>query len=153
MASPAGDIGLPSDRIGEKAVAPPKPVEENVAATLQPSEVKTVTVEEADDLDDVPDPDEDDLDDLDGNTHPIIFSKIARANKTPDLLDEFSAAKLDPKQPQVPSGPGKPATAEAADPSLDDAFSDDEFAKQLQAGMAELLGDMEDTVSVLPPLK
>ncbi|KAK0754704.1 Pex19 protein family-domain-containing protein [Schizothecium vesticola] len=119
MASPAGDIGVPGDKVEEKVPAPPKL-----------AEVKTATVEEVDDLDDVPDPDEDDLDDLD------------------DLLDEFSAAKIEPKQPQVSPDQGRPATAAPAEPALEDAFSDDEFAKQLQAGMAELLGDMETSPEI-----
>ncbi|KAL8392922.1 hypothetical protein RB595_002931 [Gaeumannomyces hyphopodioides] len=78
-------------------------------------------------IEDIPDPDEDDLDDLD------------------DMLEEFSAAKLDPKT-KGPSAaaPGptisKPAPAAA---TAEDGFSEEEFAKQLQAGMADLLGEME----------
>jgi peroxin-19 len=67
------------------------------------------------------------------------------------LLDEFSAAKIEPKQSQASPDQGRPATAAPADPALEDAFSDDEFAKQLQAGMAELIGDMENSVSVPAP--
>jgi len=67
------------------------------------------------------------------------------------LLDEFSAAKIELKQPQVSPDQGRPATAAPAEPVPEDAFSDDEFAKQLQAGMAELLGDMESSVSVSEP--
>ncbi|KAG8622803.1 hypothetical protein KVT40_009314 [Elsinoe batatas] len=67
-----------------------------------------------------PDPDEDELDDLD------------------DMLDEFSATKLEeskpaatqPKKPDAPVGP----SASGGD--------EDEFSKQLQAGMAELLGSL-----------
>ncbi|RDW60864.1 hypothetical protein BP6252_12247 [Coleophoma cylindrospora] len=72
-------------------------------------------------IEDVPDPDEDDLDDLD------------------DMLDEFSATKIEEKPPAIPSGPGRPqATVEDAE-----GISDDDFAKQLQAGMADLLGELE----------
>lgn len=86
-------------------------------------------------IDDVPDPDEDDLDDLD------------------DLLDDFSAAKIDSKAPAPPSGPGRPADngTKAApegtfgEPSIDDLMNDDDFAKQLQAGMADLLGEMQNS--------
>ncbi|KAG7100867.1 Peroxisomal biogenesis factor 19 like protein [Verticillium longisporum] len=83
-------------------------------------------------VEDVPDPDEDDLDDLD------------------DMLEEFS------KKPagQSTSGPasGPPPGTESArgnsgpdtsDKSLEDMFGDEEFAKQLQAGMSDLLGELE----------
>ncbi|QSZ31730.1 hypothetical protein DSL72_001298 [Monilinia vaccinii-corymbosi] len=79
---------------------------------------------------DVPDPDEDDLDDLD------------------DMLEEFNTVKPESKAP-VPaatttsSGPRNPPVAN--DPLLDggEGLSDDDFAKQLQAGMAELMGELE----------
>ncbi|KAK8126087.1 Pex19-domain-containing protein [Apiospora kogelbergensis] len=86
------------------------------------------------------DPDEDDLDDLD------------------DMLEEFSAAKIDPQKAGA-SVPGSAKTATnpktaktvptirtlAGDvPAADlDDFSEEEFQKQLQAGMAELMGDLD----------
>lgn len=95
------------------------------------------------------DPDEDDLDDLD------------------DMLDDFSTVRIDSdsKKPAA-AGPGRPsatATTEGGDdggstnpatfvPALDtdtpassglDDFSEDEFQKQLQAGMAELMQDLD----------
>ncbi|GKT45036.1 peroxisomal biogenesis factor 19 [Colletotrichum spaethianum] len=87
----------------------------------------------ADAADDVPDPDEDDLDDLD------------------DMLDDFAAVNVDTKKPEQPAapfatGPGKPATATedgADDKTLEDMLSSDDFAKQLQAGMADLIGEFE----------
>ncbi|CAJ2502242.1 Uu.00g096360.m01.CDS01 [Anthostomella pinea] len=101
------------------------------------------------DVGDAPDPDEDDLDDLD------------------DMLDEFSAVKVDSKQPPKASGLGKatetatasataPATAPPSDaaattlntdvpPVGPDDFSEEDFEKQLQAGMAELMNDLEDS--------
>ncbi|KAI1100197.1 Pex19-domain-containing protein [Jackrogersella minutella] len=91
------------------------------------------------DIDDAPDPDEDDLDDLD------------------DLLDEFSSVNLDAKTPATASGPGRPAadtsTPAAAGASLNtenplgglDDVSEEEFQKQLQAGMAELMSGLEDS--------
>lgn len=89
---------------------------------------------EVEDVGDVPDPDEDDLDDLD------------------DMLDDFSAVKIESKQPEVSAaGPGRPsttsapATKEKAATAEDDVLSDDDFAKQLQAGMAELMGEMENS--------
>lgn len=74
------------------------------------------------------------------------------------MLDDFSAVKLDSeKQEAAATSPGRPpvsssaATAkagESATPKIDEeAFSDDDFAKQLQAGMAELMGEIENSVS------
>jgi len=76
-------------------------------------------------VEDVPDPEEDDLDDLD------------------DMLDEFSATEIH-AQDKVPetSGPGRPTAAVNAIPGVE-GISDEDFAKQLEAGMAELLGGME----------
>ncbi|ETS81689.1 hypothetical protein PFICI_06691 [Pestalotiopsis fici W106-1] len=95
-------------------------------------------------LDEVPDPDEDDLDDLD------------------DLLDEFSAAKVTTTTTATtaaPSSTSKPATnpkgptiptlttdVPVADPN---DLSDEEFQRQLQAGMAELMGEYDEDVSLL----
>lgn len=93
---------------------------------------------------DVPDPDEDDLDDLD------------------DMLDDFSTVKIDAGKPEIPApGPGRPSSTSAApsagappaaaatnplEAKLDeDALADDDFAKQLQAGMAELMGEIESS--------
>ncbi|KAI0836772.1 Pex19 protein family-domain-containing protein [Hypoxylon sp. FL0890] len=91
------------------------------------------------DIGDAPDPDEDDLDDLD------------------DMLDEFSSAKLDAKKPAPASGPKIPAaSASTSTPAgtapdtenplegLDD-LSEEEFQKQLQAGMAELMNGLESS--------
>jgi len=117
---------------------PPKPAEAAPAKTA-PEEV--------------PDPDEDDLSDLD------------------DVLDEFAATKLDSKPAPTSSGPGRPATSTAAAaaaaaggisigsssghasgipasagaplPAPGLLPDDDEFARQLQAGMADLLGELE----------
>ncbi|OLN93105.1 Peroxisomal biogenesis factor 19 [Colletotrichum chlorophyti] len=104
----------------------------------KPSEVKGAapTVEDKepiDVVDDVPDPDEDDLDDLD------------------DMLDDFAAVNVDSKQTghaEAPAatGPGRPHTvadSESEDKTLEDMLSSDDFAKQLQAGMADLLGELE----------
>ncbi|KAL1840961.1 hypothetical protein VTJ49DRAFT_7567 [Mycothermus thermophilus] len=76
---------------------------------------KPVTVE---DYEDVPDPDEDDLDDLDGKSTRCASAYAASSFGT--------------------------ASASAAAPSEDDPIlSEEEFAKQLQAGMADLLGELE----------
>ncbi len=68
------------------------------------------------------------------------------------MLDEFSTVKIDPKKSPVVSGPGRPdAAAPADESSLEDALNDDEFAKQLQAGMADLLGELDSSVGLVPP--
>lgn len=84
---------------------------------------------------DVPDPDEDDLDDLD------------------DMLDDFSAVKLEgsakkplsPTNATAPESVPKGTTSAPKDSATDEEepFSEEEFAKQLQAGMAGLLGELD----------
>lgn len=115
MESKPGDIGA----AGEKKVNEVAKVEEE-----KPLE----------DVEEVPDPDEDDLDDLD------------------DMLDEFATVNIEPKKPELASGPGRPIAATApppaattSDAAADDVLGDDEFAKQLQAGMAELMGEIENS--------
>ncbi|KAK1760611.1 Pex19 protein family-domain-containing protein [Echria macrotheca] len=123
MASSAGDIGASKEDVDKTTTASPAEVE-----------AKQATVEDVDDLEDVPDPDEDDLDDLD------------------DMLQEFSAVKVDSKKPEpapaaTAAGPGRPPASIplADDPKLEQLLADDEFAKQLQAGMADLLGEVENS--------
>lgn len=59
------------------------------------------------------------------------------------MLDQFSAAEIGTKDTVLPtSGPGRPATAIKED----DGLTDDDFARQLQAGMADLLGDLDTDV-------
>ncbi|KAK3307959.1 Pex19 protein family-domain-containing protein [Chaetomium strumarium] len=94
---------------------------EGGASAVDAQGKKTVTVE---DVDDVPDPDEDDLDDLD------------------EMLDEFSAVRIDAKRPEAPSGPPQQGAAGVKE---DQVLSEDDFAKQLQAGMADLLGELESS--------
>ena len=64
------------------------------------------------------------------------------------MLDDFSAVKVDDKKPGPgPSGRDMPGSAPGvAEPAAEDALSDDEFARQLQAGMAELMGEIENSV-------
>lgn len=83
-----------------------------------------------DEYEDVPDPDEDDLDDLD------------------DMLDEFSAVKIESQKPPAPSGPGIPSAVGggAAAATEEDGLSEEDFAKQLQDGMAGLLGELEPEI-------
>lgn len=66
------------------------------------------------------------------------------------MLDEFSATKIDTneKTPKA-SGPGRPLSAGILnDPLGIEGLTDDDFAKQLQAGMADLLGEMQNNVRI-----
>ncbi|KAI9671837.1 MAG: Peroxisome chaperone and import receptor [Alyxoria varia] len=87
----------------------------------------------------VPDPDEDDLDDLD------------------DMLDEFSSAKISsPHQNQPltadpgPTGPGRPdelkhnEASEGSKAPSDESNEQDDFTKQLQAGMADMMRELQE---------
>lgn len=100
-----------------------KPLEEPIDPSPAPPAVE-----------ETPDPDEDDLSDLD------------------DVLDEFAATNLNSsKSNPILSGPGRSSDASSTIPT--DPFAslgadgmlpdDDEFSRSLQAGMAELLGDLE----------
>lgn len=71
------------------------------------------------------------------------------------MLDEFTPSQPEPKAPSLPaSGPGRPpntTTTTSAPPGLEavsEGLSDDDFAKQLQAGMAELMGELETSPDV-----
>jgi len=81
---------------------------------------------EAQPMEDVPDPDEDDLDDLD------------------DMLDAFSPTRSDSKI-QDPEDPKLVKPSNIQSPSNEPEENDipeEDFAKQLQAGMADLLGEL-----------
>ena len=54
------------------------------------------------------------------------------------MLDEFSSSKPESRAAAQPNGPGRPQPVPAPE-----GISDDEFAKQLQAGMTDLLGELE----------
>lgn len=95
-----------------------------VAPPTKAEELKSASVEDVEDVDDIPDPDEDDLDDLD------------------EMLDEFSAVKIAPNKPGASSAPPEAAPASAPE---EPPLSEDDFAKQLQAGMADLLGELGDS--------
>lgn len=71
----------------------------------------------------------------------------------PDMLDDFAAVNVEPKKPEqkaapTAAGPARPAAvaSEADDKTLEDMLSSDDFAKQLQAGMADLIGELEKNV-------
>ncbi|KAH0268967.1 Pex19-domain-containing protein, partial [Aureobasidium melanogenum] len=74
-----------------------------------------------------PDPDEDDLSDLD------------------DMLDDFSATSIQDQKPAAPSTSTAPSSTQKPSASSipsQPSTEDDDFARQLQAGMAELLGGL-----------
>lgn len=85
----------------------------------------------------------------------LISQRILTFNK--DMLDDFSTVRLDSKKPEQlcsgkpaqPEGPPPPAASSSTkkEPSIEEDFSEEEFAKQLQAGMADLLGELEKSVS------
>jgi peroxin-19 len=58
------------------------------------------------------------------------------------MLDQFALSKPELKAPALSSGPGRPQPEPAAALPTE-GISDEDFAKQLQAGMADLLGEME----------
>jgi peroxin-19 len=64
------------------------------------------------------------------------------------MLDEFSATKIDTKgEAPKASGPGRPsATAPPTDHFGIEGVMEDDFANQLQAGMADLLGELQTNV-------
>jgi peroxin-19 len=68
------------------------------------------------------------------------------------MLDDFAAVKVTPSTaPQAPSvakAPPEPAPPAPLAPP-EDPFSTEDFAKDLEAGMAQLLGELENNVS--PP--
>ncbi|KAI5927155.1 Pex19 protein family-domain-containing protein [Camillea tinctor] len=97
-----------------------KPEDPLKNAGPEPSAPPPPTVE-----DDVSDPDEDDLDDLD------------------DMLEEFSGVAIDPKKATTASGPGRPPAPTVEPAAAQDDISEEEFQKQLQAGMEELMNDLE----------
>jgi len=55
------------------------------------------------------------------------------------MLDEFNPSKPEPKAASNPSSQGRPPATD----SPAEGMSNDDFAKQLQAGMADLLGELE----------
>lgn len=80
------------------------------------------------------------------------FMLDQRADIT-DLLDDFSAAKIETKAPAAPAPAPNPPSVPAPtlppgleDENLEELLNDDEFAKQLQAGMADLIGEIEKSV-------
>lgn len=62
------------------------------------------------------------------------------------MLDDFAAVTVEPKKPDAPAGPTPPPAA-GANATEEPALSEEDFAKELQAGMADLLGELDQSVS------
>ncbi|KAM3441993.1 hypothetical protein NHJ13734_002581 [Beauveria thailandica] len=115
--------------------APAKAEKQNVETKATDASAAPTSAPPAAAVADVPDPDEDDLDDLD------------------DMLDDFSTVKIDSKKPlETPAapaaaaaagGPAPGAGAKTEDPVNPKDITEEDFAKQLQAGMANLLSELE----------
>ncbi|KHN95070.1 peroxin [Metarhizium album ARSEF 1941] len=87
---------------------------------------------------DVPDPDEDDLDDLDDMLDEFSTVKLENGTNKPTESGSAGASTSTPKPGDATSTKEPPAAGE-------EPFSEEDFAKQLQAGMADLLGELEQS--------
>jgi peroxin-19 len=68
------------------------------------------------------------------------------------MLNDFSAVRVADTTPAVTaSGPGRPSAVPDTTENAEDTPSEDDFARQLQAGMANLLGEIESSV-LMPAL-
>ena len=133
-----------------------KPETKETAPT-QTQKDKAPAVE--DETEDFPDPDEDDLDDLDGNYSrcgSLRRSKSRQLTRYSEFLDEFSVPKPELRAPSAqpnsgaPSAPAKSSTAPTppvpAPTDDDDPLLDDELARELEKGMADFFGGLENNV-------
>ncbi|KAG6005624.1 hypothetical protein E4U21_007812 [Claviceps maximensis] len=89
---------------------------------------------------DVPDPDEDDLDDLDDLLEDFATVKMTGSAQEPRLTESAEAAPSQTTPKPIDASAKIPATT-SGEPDI----SEEDFAKQLQAGMAELLGELENS--------
>ncbi|EGX95853.1 peroxin [Cordyceps militaris CM01] len=123
--------------------APPKAEKQHVETKTVETPVASTSAATSAAVGDVPDPDEDDLDDLD------------------DMLDEFSTVKLDSPSHTLATPAAAPAAlaataavtapeagAKAGGAVNPEDMTEEDFAQQLQAGMANLLGELEKSPEV-----
>lgn len=89
-------------------------------------------------LEDAPDPDEDDLDDLDEMLDDFSLSKPAQESKSEKPAAEPTTSTKTPPAASTSSA-DLPSAAQ-------DEVSEEDFQRQLQAGMAELMGGLGDSV-------
>lgn len=64
------------------------------------------------------------------------------------MLDDFSATKLSHPQPSAAAAAAPPSSAPVNPSTQPDATTDDDFARQLQAGMAGLLGQLDNNADM-----
>ncbi|KAG5931250.1 hypothetical protein E4U53_001870 [Claviceps sorghi] len=89
---------------------------------------------------DVPDPDEDDLDDLDDLLQDFATVKMTASVQEPRLAESANAAPS-----QATPKPSDDASTKIPATSSEPEISEEDFAKQLQAGMADLLGELQNS--------
>ncbi|KAI1112330.1 Pex19 protein family-domain-containing protein [Nemania sp. NC0429] len=127
----AEKAGIPGDKSQQRDQTP--------GAELRPAtEASTIVGAPRSDEDD---PDEDDLDDLDDMLDDFSTIKLSAKTDTPTTTAAAPAAATTTTA-AVATSDGVPDNTDEPLPGLDD-FSEEEFQKQLQAGMAELIGDLE----------
>lgn len=114
---------------------------EATAKETMPTPASIPSIKEAPADEGAPDPDEDDLDDLDGKL--IFVLENTHTNRSPDMLDEFNPSVPEPRLRSLKSSAvSEPVPKTEQEPS-ETGLSDEDFAKQLQAGMAQLLGELD----------
>ncbi|ELR04330.1 Peroxisome chaperone and import receptor [Pseudogymnoascus destructans] len=108
-----------------------------IETTQDAKEVTPPKAVEPESFEDAPDPEEDDLDDLD------------------DMLDEFSPTKTESKPATTEAPKPEKSTAGAASDEMADlnGMSEEDFAKHLQADMANLLGGMNSNPELAAQFK
>ncbi|KAG5933287.1 hypothetical protein E4U60_004570 [Claviceps pazoutovae] len=122
---------VPEESKKEDAATPMSPPA--TAATADP-----LAMAEAESPADVPDPDEDDLDDLDDMLQDFATVKISTSTQeSTGLGSAVAASRTAPVSADASTKP--PATS--GEPEI----SEEDFEKQLQAGMADLLGELENS--------
>ncbi|KAG5982751.1 hypothetical protein E4U55_001403 [Claviceps digitariae] len=127
-----------------KPHVPEESKKEDAATSINPS-AKTaaaafVAVTETTEPADVPDPDEDDLDDLDDLLEDFATVKMTASAQEPRLAESANAVPS-----QTPPQPNDASAKIPATTSREPEMSEEDFAKQLQAGMADLLGELENS--------
>ncbi|KAG5960616.1 hypothetical protein E4U58_004588 [Claviceps cyperi] len=126
----------------KKAPVPEESKKENAATPMSPpataATAASLAMAEPEPPADVPDPDEDDLDDLDDMLQD--FATVKMSASTQESTGPASAAAASRTAPVSADASSKPpATSDETEISAED------FEKQLQAGMADLLGELENS--------
>ena len=120
-----------ADKVGDEAKQPGTDTKASEKMAVPPVEIE-----------DAPDPDEDDLDDLDDMLDEFSTVKLEGAAQSAPAAAPTTASAAAPKPPASGSGP-----APAFNPEDLENLSEEDFEKQLEAGMAELMKDLDNSVS------